>query len=81
MRLSNEPSNWRHASPSTNAIWATARVASLETPHLEALEKLAKDGARLFVGDRIELHFALAKAYEDLAGMRRRSANGWTAMP
>ena len=34
--------------------------------HLAALEKLAEDSATLSVGDRIELHFALAKAYEDL---------------
>ncbi len=35
-------------------------------PHLEALEKLAEDSTTLSVSDRIELHFALAKAYEDL---------------
>jgi tetratricopeptide (TPR) repeat protein len=34
--------------------------------HLAALEKLAKDSAALSVGDRVELHFALAKTYEDL---------------
>ena len=34
--------------------------------HLAALEKLAEDSATLSVGDRIELHFALGKAYEDL---------------
>ena len=34
--------------------------------HLAALEKLAEDSATLSVDDRIELHFALAKAYEDL---------------
>jgi tetratricopeptide (TPR) repeat protein len=34
--------------------------------HLAALEKLAEDSATLSVGDRIELHFALAKAHEDL---------------
>jgi tetratricopeptide (TPR) repeat protein len=33
--------------------------------HLAALEKLAEDGAALSVGDRIELHFALGKAYDD----------------
>jgi hypothetical protein len=31
-----------------------------------ALEKIAKDSAALSVDDRIELHFALAKAYEDV---------------
>ncbi|WP_213736038.1 sulfotransferase [Bradyrhizobium sp. dw_411] len=33
---------------------------------LAALEKLVNDSAQLPVGDRIELHFALGKAYEDL---------------
>ncbi|WP_213736039.1 tetratricopeptide repeat protein [Bradyrhizobium sp. dw_411] len=35
-------------------------------PHLQALEKLAADSATLPVSDRIELHFALGRAYEDL---------------
>jgi tetratricopeptide (TPR) repeat protein len=35
-------------------------------PYLATLEKLAADSATLSVGDRIELRFALAKAYEDL---------------
>jgi tetratricopeptide (TPR) repeat protein len=35
-------------------------------PHLIALEKLAEEDATLTVDDRIELHFALARAYEDL---------------
>jgi tetratricopeptide (TPR) repeat protein len=35
-------------------------------PHLAAIERLAQDSASLSVGDRIELHFALAKAYEDV---------------
>ena len=34
--------------------------------HLAALEKLAADSATLSVSDRIELHFALGKAYEDV---------------
>ena len=37
-----------------------------EDAHLAALEKLAADSATLSVGDRIELHFALGKAYEDV---------------
>jgi tetratricopeptide (TPR) repeat protein len=35
-------------------------------PYLTALEQLARDGASLSVDDRTHLHFALAKAYEDL---------------
>src|SRR6185369_3223752 len=34
--------------------------------HLAALEKLSADKFTLSVGDRIELHFALGKAYEDV---------------
>ena len=34
--------------------------------HLAALEKLAADSVTLSVGDRIELHFALGKANEDV---------------
>jgi tetratricopeptide (TPR) repeat protein len=34
--------------------------------HVNALEKLVEDSATASVGDRIELHFALAQAYEDL---------------
>ena len=37
-----------------------------EDAHLAALEKLAADSATLSVGDLIELHFALGKAYEDV---------------
>ena len=35
-------------------------------PRLAALEKLAQDAARLSVDDRIELHFSLGKAYDDI---------------
>ena len=35
-------------------------------PHLAAMEQLAQDSAALSPSDRIELHFALAKAYEDV---------------
>jgi tetratricopeptide (TPR) repeat protein len=35
-------------------------------PHLAAMEELAKDYTSLPVDDRIELHFALGKAYEDV---------------
>jgi tetratricopeptide (TPR) repeat protein len=34
--------------------------------NLAALEKLAEDSAALSIGDRVEMHFALAKAYEDM---------------
>jgi tetratricopeptide (TPR) repeat protein len=37
-----------------------------EGPHLAAMEAMALDSASFSVGDRIELHFALAKAYEYL---------------
>jgi tetratricopeptide (TPR) repeat protein len=42
----------------------TVRLAAGD-PHLAELEQLAEDRASLSVGDRIELHFALAKAYDD----------------
>jgi Flp pilus assembly protein TadD len=35
-------------------------------PGVTAMEELAQDAASLSVDDQIELHFALAKAYEDL---------------
>ena len=35
-------------------------------PRLAALEKLAQDAARLSVDERIELHFSLGKAYDDI---------------
>ena len=35
-------------------------------PYLTAMEELVQNAASLSVDDRIELHFALAKAYEDL---------------
>jgi tetratricopeptide (TPR) repeat protein len=35
-------------------------------PRLTAMEELARDASSLSVRDRIDLHFALAKAYEDL---------------
>jgi cytochrome c-type biogenesis protein CcmH/NrfG len=37
-----------------------------EDPFVAEMEQLARDSASLSVGDRIALHFALAKAYEDL---------------
>jgi tetratricopeptide (TPR) repeat protein len=37
-----------------------------EDPHLEAMEELSEDGNSLAIEDRIHLHFALAKAYEDV---------------
>ena len=44
--------------------------------HLAALEKLAEDSATLSVGDRIELHFTLGKAYEDL-GRHAKAFSQW----
>jgi hypothetical protein len=35
-------------------------------PQIAAMEQLAEDSASLSIGDRIELHFALAKAYDDV---------------
>jgi tetratricopeptide (TPR) repeat protein len=35
-------------------------------PRLAAMEQMSQDGASLSDGERIELHFALGKAYEDL---------------
>lgn len=35
-------------------------------PRLAGLEQLARDAAQLAVDDRIELHFALGKAYDDI---------------
>ena len=66
MRLWNRPSGWRHAMPSTDAIWAEITRFVAGDPRLAAMEQLARDSASLSVGDRIELHFALAKAYEDV---------------
>ena len=44
--------------------------------HLTALEKLIADSATLSVDDRIELHLALAKAYEDL-GRHAEAFSQW----
>ena len=44
--------------------------------HLAALEKLAEDSATLSVDDRIELHFALGKAYEDV-GRHAEAFSQW----
>jgi tetratricopeptide (TPR) repeat protein len=44
--------------------------------HLIAMEKLAEDDAPLPVGDQIDLHFALAKAYQDL-GRHTESFREW----
>jgi tetratricopeptide (TPR) repeat protein len=35
-------------------------------PHLAAMEQLSRESASLSIDDRIKLHFALAKAYEDV---------------
>jgi tetratricopeptide (TPR) repeat protein len=45
-------------------------------PHLAALERLAGESALLSVDDRIELHFALGKAYED-AGWHEKAFRQW----
>ena len=44
--------------------------------HLAALEKLAEDSATLSVGDRIELHFTLGKAYDDV-GQHAEAFSQW----
>ena len=38
-----------------------------DDPYVAAMEGLAEDAESLSIDDRIELHFALAKAYEDLS--------------
>ena len=45
---------------------AESKRFSADDPHLLAMEGLARDIAALASDGRIELHFALAKAYEDL---------------
>jgi tetratricopeptide (TPR) repeat protein len=47
------------------ALGEVTRFVTGDT-HLSALEKLAKEDTTLSIDDRIDLHFALAKAYEDL---------------
>jgi Tfp pilus assembly protein PilF len=44
--------------------------------HLAALEKLAESSDTLSVGDRIELHFTLGKAYEDV-GRHAKAFSRW----
>ena len=46
------------------------------SPHLTALEHLARDATSLSVNDRIELHFALGKAYEDV-GQHAEAFRQW----
>jgi Flp pilus assembly protein TadD len=48
------------------------RKFEADDPYLRQLENLAEDAASLSVGSQIELHFALAKAYEDI-GERDRA--------
>ena len=45
-------------------------------PHLAALEKLSADNATLSIGDRIQLHFTLGKAYEDV-GRHAEAFSQW----
>ena len=45
-------------------------------PHLAEMEQLAQDSASLSVDDRIALHFALGKAYEDM-GRRAEAFRQW----
>jgi Flp pilus assembly protein TadD len=45
---------------------AEVRRFTAGEPFMAALEAMAKDPASLAVGDRIHLHFALAKAYQDI---------------
>jgi tetratricopeptide (TPR) repeat protein len=45
---------------------AESKHFAADDPHLAAMERLARDMDALSQDDRIELHFALAKAYADL---------------
>ena len=47
-------------------VLADAKRFSSADPHLAAMEKLARSMTSLSPGEQIDLHFALAKAYEDL---------------
>ena len=47
-------------------------------PRLTALEELAKDAAQLSIDGRLDLHFALGKAYDDI-GQREKAFNHWRA--
>jgi tetratricopeptide (TPR) repeat protein len=42
--------------------------------HLKVLERMASDADRMAIGERIALHFALAKAYDDLGDHARAFA-------
>ena len=66
MRHWNRPSSWHQARPSTDAIWAKSRVLSLGTRIWQRWKNWPRTRASLSIDDRIELHFALGKAYEDL---------------
>lgn len=45
-------------------------------PRLVALEQLARNAAQLYANDRIELHFALGKAYDDI-GQHAKAFGHW----
>jgi hypothetical protein len=50
----------------TFRVLGEAKRFSAADPHLAAMEKLARDMASLSPDEQIDLHFALAKAYDDL---------------
>jgi tetratricopeptide (TPR) repeat protein len=51
----------------TYRLLADIKQFSPSDQYLQAMEKLAERMTSLSVGDQIELHFALAKAYDDIA--------------
>jgi tetratricopeptide (TPR) repeat protein len=60
-------------SAATYRVLGETKRFSTTDPHLVAMQKLAREMASLSSDDQIELHFALAKAYEDL-GEHEQSA-------
>ena len=58
----------------TYRVLGETKRFSASDPHLVAMHKLANEMASLSPDDQIDLHFALAKAYEDL-GEHEQSAN------
>jgi tetratricopeptide (TPR) repeat protein len=55
------------SNPNTYRLLADIKHFSPSDRHLQAMEKLAERMTSLSLGDQIELHFALAKAYDDIA--------------
>jgi tetratricopeptide (TPR) repeat protein len=55
----------------TYRILGYVKEFSASDPHLAAMERLARDMKDLSPEERIDLHFALAKAYEDIGDRQR----------